>query len=135
MAESVYSREQVDSWQHKLEEIAQLPRTTFTKMQVVEELIDTIEKALEARSYEEVAEGLKAWGLDISAGSLRQYVTRYRRSHKSSAASTGRKRMTKAQKKGAPEAAAEVDFAQAEAAENGAVDSRAKKFVQMPEKL
>jgi hypothetical protein len=135
MAESVYSREQVDSWQQKLEEIAQLPRTTFTKMQVVEALIDTIEKALEARSYEEVAEGLKDWGLDISAGSLRQYVTRYRRSHKSSAVSAGRKRVTKAKKKDAPSAAAGVDFDLADGDEKGVVDSRAKKFVQMPEDL
>ena len=81
MAEVFYSREQIERWQKTLEEIAQQPRTSFAKKQVVEELIDTIEKALLNRSYDEVANGLKDWGLDISAGSLRQHVTRYRRTH------------------------------------------------------
>ena len=79
MAEPVYSREQIEQWQQKLTDIAQLPRTSFTKKQAVEELIDTIEQALKTRSYREVAAGLKDWGLDITEGSLRQYVTRYRR--------------------------------------------------------
>ena len=96
MAEAVYSRKQVEQWQQKLEEIAAAPRTTFTKKQVVEELIDTIEKALETRSYLEVAEGLKDWGLDISEGSLKQYVSRYRRSRRPKAASSGRKQTTRA---------------------------------------
>ena len=81
MAEVFYSKEQVDRWQKNLEEIAQEPRTTFTKKQAVEALIETIEMALLTRSYDEVATGLKEWGLEISAGSLKQYVTRYRRSH------------------------------------------------------
>ena len=38
MAEPVYSREQIEQWQQKLEEIAQKPRTTFTKKQAVEAL-------------------------------------------------------------------------------------------------
>jgi hypothetical protein len=79
MAEALYSREQIELWQTKLEAIAQKPRTTFTKKQAVEALIDTIEKALETRSFDEVATGMKEWGLDISAGSLKQYVSRYRR--------------------------------------------------------
>ena len=58
MAESVYSREQVELWDRNLDEIASRPRTTFTKRQVVEELIDTIEKALTTRSYAEVASSL-----------------------------------------------------------------------------
>ncbi|MEM8504938.1 MAG: hypothetical protein AAF716_17515 [Cyanobacteria bacterium P01_D01_bin.1] len=99
MADAVYSREQVELWQKNLEEIAQEPRTTFTKKQAVEELIDTIEKALLTRSYDEVASGLKEWGLDISAGSLKQYVTRYRRSHPSKAAANSRKRSGKSKKK------------------------------------
>ena len=82
MADAVYSRDQVERWQQKLEKIARLPRTTFTKKQVVEELFDGIEKALETRSYDEVAQALAADGLDISAGSLTQYVSKYRRSHK-----------------------------------------------------
>lgn len=99
MADALYSREQVELWQKNLEEIAQEPRTTFTKKQAVEELIDTIEKALLTRSYDEVASGLKEWGLDISAGSLKQYVTRYRRSHPSKVAVGSRKRSGKAKKK------------------------------------
>jgi hypothetical protein len=135
MADSVYSREQVDSWQRKLEEIALLPRTTFTKVQVVEALIDTIEKALEARSYEEVARGLKDWGLDISAGSLKQYVTRYRRSHKSRAGATGRKRTDPTQKKGADSAKAKVDLAQAQSTETQSADNRSHRFLEMAEDL
>ena len=103
MAESTYSREQVEQWHQKLEVLAQKPRTTFTKKQAVEELIDTVEKALETRSYEEVASGLKEWGLDISAGSLKQYVTRYRRSHQSAGASSSRKRTAKSKKKSSAE--------------------------------
>lgn len=99
MAEAVYSREQVELWQKNLEEIAQEPRTTFTKKQAVEELIDTIEKALLTRSYDEVASGLKEWGLDISAGSLKQYVTRYRRANPSKATANSRKRSGKSKKK------------------------------------
>ncbi|MEO1791236.1 MAG: hypothetical protein AAFR25_03300 [Cyanobacteria bacterium J06629_19] len=99
MADVVYSKEQVELWQKNLEEIAQKPRTTFTKKQAVEELIETIEKALATRSYDEVASGLKEWGLDISAGSLKQYVTRYRRSHSSKASANSRKRSGKSKKK------------------------------------
>ena len=99
MADVVYSKEQVELWQKNLEEIAQKPRTTFTKKQAVEELIETIEKALSTRSYDEVASGLKEWGLDISAGSLKQYVTRYRRSHSSKASVGSRKRSGKSKKK------------------------------------
>ena len=99
MADVVYSKEQVELWQKNLEEIAQKPRTTFTKKQAVEELIETIEKALATRSYDEVASGLKDWGLDISAGSLKQYVTRYRRSHSSKAAAGSRKSSGKSKQK------------------------------------
>ncbi len=92
MTESVYSREQVNDWQQRLTTIAQQPRTTFTKKQVVEELFDTIEQALETRSYQEVADSLEEWGLEISEGSLKQYLSRYRKTHKPKAASSGRKR-------------------------------------------
>ena len=95
MAEPVYSREQIEQWQQKLEEIAQKPRTTFTKKQAVEALIEQIEKALTTRSYEEVAAGLKSWGLEISAGSLKQYVTRYRKAHKTGGKAASRKRVVK----------------------------------------
>ena len=96
MAEQTYSRTQVESWQSQLEEIAVLPRTTFTKRQVVEELIDTIEKALSTRSYAEVAESLSEWGLEISAGALKQYVSRYRGSLKRGHSGSGKKRRSPA---------------------------------------
>ena len=96
MAEQTYSRTQVESWQSQLEEIAVLPRTTFTKRQVVEELIDTIEKALSTRSYAEVAESLSEWGLEISAGALKQYVSRYRSSLKRGHSGGGKKRRSPA---------------------------------------
>lgn len=99
MAESTYSREQIEQWQQNLESIAQKPRTSFTKRQAVEALIDTIELTLQTRSYDEVASGLKEWGLDISAGSLKQYVTRYRKAHPSKGATTGRKRSGLAKRK------------------------------------
>ena len=89
MAESVYSREQVELWDRNLDEIASRPRTTFTKRQVVEELIDTIEKALTTRSYAEVASSLGEWGLEITEGSLKQYVSRYRKSSRAKAACGG----------------------------------------------
>ena len=92
MAESVYSREQVELWDKNLDEIASQPRTTFTKRQVVEELIDTIEKALTTRSYAEVATSLGEWGLEITEGSLKQYVSRYRKSSRAKASAAGRKR-------------------------------------------
>lgn len=98
MAEAVYSREQVEQWQEKLERIAELPRTTFTKRQVVEALIVSIEKALETRSYDEVAKALEADGLEISAGSLKQYVSKFRHSHKAAAGAAGRKRVARTKK-------------------------------------
>lgn len=125
MAEVLYSREQVELWQKNLEEISQQPRTTFTKKQVVEELIDTIEKALLMRSYDEVASGLKEWGLDISAGSLKQYVTRYRRANPSKASANSRKRSDKSKpKKRAAGAAAKAS--QAAATEGGKEQSANK---------
>jgi len=98
MADELYSRDQVDDWQHKLEVIAQQPRTTFTKRQVVEKLFDTIEQALETRSYKEVAHSLSDWGLDISEGSLKQYLARLRKARKTQTASASRKRSTQTQK-------------------------------------
>lgn len=98
MTDAVYSRDQVERWQEKLEKIAVLPRTTFTKKQVVEELIDVIEKALTMRSYDEVAKELAADGLEISAGSLKQYVSKFRRSQKAKPVGAGRKRSAQAKK-------------------------------------
>ena len=143
MAEDLYSKEQVEEWQQNLEAIAQKPRTTFTKKQVVEALIDTIEQALETRSYDEVADGLKEWGLDISEGSLKQYVTRYRRSHKSTAASSSRKRSGKSKKKGsAASASFQTDSAavtaeadKGKSKEKTTAGSKPGRFVAMDEDL
>lgn len=94
MSETVYSRKQIDEWQTKLAELADKPRTRFTKKQAVEALIEQIEQALTAHPYDQVAESLKEWGLDISPGSLKQYVNAYRRAHGSGATTATRKRST-----------------------------------------
>lgn len=141
MAEDLYSLAQIELWQKNLEAIAQKPRTTFTKKQAVEALIDHIEKALETRSFDEVASGLKEWGLDIPAGSLKQYVTRYRKSHPS--ASGSRKRSSKAKKKGeAVSAASKTNLAATTAETNGGKSnektissSKPSRFVEMDEDL
>ncbi len=81
MAESIYSVEQIEQWGDNLKELKQQPRTDFNKKQAVEALMDIIEDTLEERSYREVAGGLQDWGLDISEGSLKKYVSTYRREH------------------------------------------------------
>ncbi|PZO22647.1 MAG: hypothetical protein DCF25_02465 [Leptolyngbya foveolarum] len=136
MAESVYSREQVEQWQTKLEAIASEPRTTFTKKQVVEELIDTIETALESRSYLEVANGLKDWGLDISEGSLKQYVSRYRKANKTKPVSLGKKRATKTSVLEGDEKSVQASVAADEPMKKKkATGGKQKGFVEMPEEL
>lgn len=84
MATQEYSPEQIEQWRSQLEELAKQPRTVFSKKQAVEALIEPIQEALSVHSYEEVARQLKSWGLEITAGSLKQYVTRYRREQTSS---------------------------------------------------
>lgn len=81
MAETVYSLEQISAWQSHLKGFAKTPRTRFSKKQAVEMMIAEIEEALQTHPYEEVAEQLKGLGLDIAAGSLKQYVNAYRREH------------------------------------------------------
>lgn len=135
MAETVYSRDQVEQWQINLEAIASEPRTTFTKRQVVEELIDTIETALESRSYLEVATGLKDWGLDISEGSLKQYVSRYRKAHKTKVASSGKKRAVKAGVSEVDEISAQTVATDESMKAKKAADSKSKGFIEMPEVL
>lgn len=81
MAESIYSRNQIEQWGRNLKELKQQPRTDFNKKQAVEALMDIIEDTLESRSYREVAGGLSKWGLEISEGSLKKYVSTYRREH------------------------------------------------------
>jgi hypothetical protein len=74
-----YTPEQLENWSQLLEDLALQPRTRFNKKQTVEALIVPIQRALLVHSYEYVAEQLQEWGLDISSGSLKQYVTRYLR--------------------------------------------------------
>ncbi len=81
-ADKFYSLEDVDTLQSQLKDFSYTPRTQFSKKQVVETLIEDIEEALEDHPYEQVAEKLKEWNFDISASSLRQYVSAYRRKHK-----------------------------------------------------
>jgi hypothetical protein len=79
MDKSSYSLEQIDRWREQLGELARQPRTLFSKRDAVEALIEPIQLALQSHSYEVVAKRLESWGLVISAGSLKQYVSRYRR--------------------------------------------------------
>ncbi|MEL7226946.1 MAG: hypothetical protein AAGL17_19455 [Cyanobacteria bacterium J06576_12] len=95
MADAVYSLNQIEGWQSQLQDFAKTPRTRFSKKQAVEALIDDIEAALKSHPYDEVAEKLKDWGLDIAAGSLKQYVNAYRREHGDESGSSARKRSGK----------------------------------------
>ena len=81
MAETIYSSEQISSWQSEMKSFAQTPRTQFTKKQAVAALIQEIEASLENHPYSEVADKLRKLGLDISKGLLKQYVNTYRREH------------------------------------------------------
>ena len=99
MAETIYSLEQISDWQSELMDFAKTPRTRFSKKQAVVAMIDEIEAALEAHPYEQVAEKLKALGLDIAPGSLKQYVNAYRREHGTGSVATAAKRSRKKVKK------------------------------------
>lgn len=98
MDDEFFSLEQVEDIQSMLGDMAQQPRTTFTKKQTIEAIIDDIEQALETRSFQEVAEGLTQKGLDVSVAALRQYVSRYRRSQKKTAAGKHKKRSSATKK-------------------------------------
>lgn len=119
MADTVYSLEHIQTVQEKLREFAKTPRTRFSKQQAVEAIIDDIEAALERHPYDEVAEKLKAWGIDIAAGSLKQYVNAYRREHSSDDVSSSRKRSGK---KKAKKAASNKSAAQAQADDDKATN-------------
>ena len=99
MAETIYSLEQISDWQSELMDFAKTPRTRFSKKQAVVAMIDEIEAALLAHPYEQVAEKLKALGLDIAPGSLKQYVNAYRREHGTGSVTTAAKRSRKKVKK------------------------------------
>jgi hypothetical protein len=91
MTQDVYSIDQLDEWEEKLEQFAQKPRTSFTKKEAVTKLLDSITRALTNSSYEEVAQYLSELGLTITAGSLKQYVTRLNRARKGKS-SSGKKK-------------------------------------------
>ena len=99
MAEVVYSMQQIEDWQTQLQAFAKTPRTRFSKRQAVEAMIEDIEAALQSHPYEEVAEKLNDWWLDIAAGSLKQYVNAYRRALAEENGGTGRKRSGKKSQK------------------------------------
>jgi hypothetical protein len=82
MAQDTYDLNQVIDLREMLTALAAEPRTSFTKKDVVADLLDEITAALSSQSYETVAANMRTWGLDITAGSLKQYVTRLSRERK-----------------------------------------------------
>ena len=129
MAETVYSLKQINDWQSQIKDFAKTPRTRFSKKQAVEAMIDEIEAALEAHPYDQVAEKLKALGLDIAPGSLKQYVNAYRREHGTGTVATATKRSKKKVQKNKSAAKA------TDAKGRSAVPVAAKKFSQDVEGL
>lgn len=128
MAEVVYSIQQIEDWQTQLQAFAKTPRTRFSKRQAVEAMIEDIEAALLSHPYEEVAEKLKDWGLDIAAGSLKQYVTAYRRAQADETGGTackrsGKKSQKKSKKKSAGKAAGRSHRTTENASPDGDVNS------------
>jgi hypothetical protein len=97
MDKSSYSLEQIDRWREQLGELARQPRTLFSKRDAVEALIEPIQLALQSHSYEVVAKRLESWGLVISAGSLKQYVSRYRREQSHPTPSKGKGKRKRAE--------------------------------------
>ena len=156
MPEAIYSLEQVSDWQAKLADLAEKPRTRFSKKQAVEAMIEQIELALQSHPYDEVAQSLKEWGLDIAAGSLKQYVNAYRREHNPEGVASARKRSTGKRKKKvsgrksqppANKATSNAPIAEAQGSRQKAVpgisskavkaaaDSKPDSFIEMPEEL
>ena len=131
MAEVVYSIQQIEDWQTQLQAFAKTPRTRFSKRQAVEAMIEDIEAALQSHPYEEVAEKLKGWGLDIAAGSLKQYVNAYRSAQADEADGTGRaarkrsgkKAQKKSKKKSAGNAARQSQNGTENASPEGGVNA------------
>lgn len=136
MDDEFFSLKQVEDIQSMLGDMAQKPRTTFTKKQTIEAVIDDIERALETRSFQEVAEGLTEKGVEVSVAALRQYVSRYRRSQKKK---VGKKRKSAGQQKAAAgkkhAATKDVKTAKAKASENQSIGSGQGRFIDMPEDL
>lgn len=134
MTETIYSREQIERRDKNLKELKQRPRTEFNKRQALEALMDTIENTLESRSYREVASGLRDWGLDISEGSLKKYVSTYRRENAAKKSTRKRSERNKAasvnsavSSQKTQESATEESDAKAQATENRKAASATKK--------
>ena len=124
MPEQVYSLDQISQWQSQLKGFAKTPRTRFSKKQAVEALIVEIEAALRQHPFDEVAEKLKDWGLDIAAGSLKQYVNAYRREHGTSSDNATAKRSSSKSKKSTAKSSSKRSLSANEKAANaGAMNS------------
>jgi len=124
MADSVYSLEHITTGKGKLREFGLTPRTRFSRQQAVVALIEDFEFALERHPYDEVAEKLKDWGIEITAGTLKQYVNTYRREHCNEDAGSTRKRSGK---KKAKKGTSNEAVAMAQSVADGTVDKTAEK--------
>jgi hypothetical protein len=108
MAQDTYDLNQVIDLREMLTALAAEPRTSFTKKDVVADLLDEITAALSSHSYETVADKMRTWGLDITAGSLKQHVTRLSRERKkkpSTKRGAGEKKAIALQPQATPESA------------------------------
>lgn len=76
--EKIYNKEDRDKSSLALRELAKQPKTTFTKQEIVESLLEDILEALKNHSYAEVVKTLADTGLEIAEGTLKQYVNRSR---------------------------------------------------------
>ena len=79
MSDTVYSANTIADCQQELAALAKEPRTHFNKREAVAVLFEDIEAALVNHTYSEVAKRLGKSGIDISAGSLKQYMLKLKR--------------------------------------------------------
>jgi len=105
MTDKVYSSETIENCRQGLTELAAEPRTQFNCREAVEALFDSIEEALAAHTYSEVAKRLGEQGLAISAGSLKHYVLRLRRERNGNDPKTSTAKKRKGSGKRSPTAA------------------------------
>jgi hypothetical protein len=108
MTQAIYNTSQVAEVRESLKVLATEPRSSFTKKEVVATLLDEITAALSSHSYETVADKMRTWGLDITAGSLKQHVTRLSRERKkkpSTKRGAGEKKAIALQPQATPESA------------------------------
>ncbi|MEO0374267.1 MAG: hypothetical protein AAF329_06465 [Cyanobacteria bacterium P01_A01_bin.17] len=98
MAEKLYSADQVKHCMSGLTELAKQPRTTFTTFAATAALYDTIVAALEHHTYEEVAKQLHVDGIDITAGTLKQYTRRIQKQRQENIKKTSTKRKSRSKR-------------------------------------